>query len=135
MVNKKRQLQYSSSQHFLPFLEIMKTLPVSLVLAGISSSLVLTRGVNPVPLAVLIGNLPQNNDNSATLISPNNIKALAFTLPAGNNYSLDNAILRLNNYETGDIPLVQIRNDVGQRSGQYRPCQFQQSHPSRIGTL
>jgi hypothetical protein len=48
MVNKKRQLQYSSSQHFLPFLEIMKTLPVSLVLAGISSSLVLTRGVNPV---------------------------------------------------------------------------------------
>ena len=41
------------------------------------------------------------------------IKALAFTLPAGNNYSLDNVILRLENYETGDAPLVQIRNDVG----------------------
>ncbi|GCA93440.1 PEP-CTERM sorting domain-containing protein [Microcystis aeruginosa 11-30S32] len=41
------------------------------------------------------------------------IKALAFTLPAGNNYSLDNVILRLQNYGTGDAPLVQIRNDVG----------------------
>nr|WP_305791995.1 choice-of-anchor R domain-containing protein [Microcystis sp. MC19] len=41
------------------------------------------------------------------------VKALAFTLPAGNNYSLDNAILRLKDYETGDNPLVQIRNDVG----------------------
>ncbi|NCR72513.1 MAG: hypothetical protein GPI93_15605 [Microcystis aeruginosa LG13-12] len=41
------------------------------------------------------------------------IKAFAFTLPAGNNYSLDNVILRLRDYETGDAPLVQIRNDVG----------------------
>ncbi|WP_353737383.1 MULTISPECIES: choice-of-anchor R domain-containing protein [unclassified Microcystis] len=41
------------------------------------------------------------------------MKALAFTLPAGNNYSLDNAILRLGGYETGEAPLVQIRNDVG----------------------
>ena len=46
-------------------------------------------------------------------MSTTGIKALAFTLPAGNNYSLDNAILRLGSYETGDAPLVQIRNDVG----------------------
>ncbi|KAB0241262.1 PEP-CTERM sorting domain-containing protein [Microcystis aeruginosa EAWAG127a] len=61
----------------------------------------------------MIGNLPQTNDNGGTFLSTTGIKALAFTLPAGNNYSLDNAILRLLEYETGDAPLVQIRNDVG----------------------
>ena len=75
----------------------MKTLPVSLVLAGISSSLVLTGGVNPVRAAVLIGNLPQTNDNASGVINTSNVRALAFTLPAGNNYSLDNAILRSDN--------------------------------------
>ncbi|TRU99084.1 MAG: PEP-CTERM sorting domain-containing protein [Microcystis wesenbergii Mw_QC_S_20081001_S30D] len=60
----------------------------------------------------MIGNLPPNNDSGFTTISPS-VKATAFTLPAGNNYSLDNAILRLGNYESGDVPLVQIRNDVG----------------------
>ncbi|AKE66601.1 hypothetical protein MYAER_4279 [Microcystis aeruginosa NIES-2549] len=86
---------------------------MSLVLAGISSSLVLMGGVNPVRAAVLIGNLPQTNDNNSNSISTSNVKALAFTLPAGNNYSLDNAILRLGGYATGETPLVQIRNDVG----------------------
>ena len=46
-------------------------------------------------------------------MSTSAIKALAFTLPAGNNYSLDNVILRLDDYGTGETPLVQIRNDVG----------------------
>ena len=91
----------------------MKTLPISLVLAGISSSFVLAGGVNPVRAAVLIGNLPQTNDDASTFLDTTGIKALAFTLPAGNNYSLDNAILRLGDYETGEAPLVQIRNDVG----------------------
>ena len=86
---------------------------MSLVLAGISSSLVLMGGVNPVRAAVLIGNLPQNNDDGGSGISTNAVKALAFTLPAGNNYSLENAILRLGGYATGETPLVQIRNDVG----------------------
>jgi hypothetical protein len=70
-------------------------------------------GGNPVRAAVLIGNLPPTDDNSSTPITTNEIKALAFTLPAGNNYSLDNVILRLENYGSGDVPLVQIRNDVG----------------------
>ncbi|MCA2646236.1 MULTISPECIES: choice-of-anchor R domain-containing protein [unclassified Microcystis] len=91
----------------------MKTLPISLVLAGISSSFVLAGGVNPVRAAVLIGNLPETNDDDSSGISTSNVKALAFTLPAGNNYSLDNAILRLGSYATGETPLVQIRNDVG----------------------
>ncbi|WP_353853396.1 choice-of-anchor R domain-containing protein [Microcystis sp. LE19-10.1B] len=61
----------------------------------------------------MIGNLPQANDNGGTFLSTTEIKALAFTLPAGNNYSLDNAILRLSGYDPGETPLVQIRNDVG----------------------
>ncbi|WP_159293643.1 choice-of-anchor R domain-containing protein [Microcystis aeruginosa] len=65
----------------------------------------------------MIGNLPQNNDNTGNLIGvfgvTTGVKALAFTLPAGNNYSLDNAILRLSGYDPGETPLVQIRNDVG----------------------
>nr|WP_287705527.1 MULTISPECIES: choice-of-anchor R domain-containing protein [unclassified Microcystis] len=60
-----------------------------------------------------MGNLPQNNDDGGSGISTNAVKALAFTLPAGNNYSLENAILRLGNYDPGDVPVVQIRNDVG----------------------
>ena len=91
----------------------MKTLSRSLVLAGIGSSLVLMGGVNPVRAAVLIGNLPPTDDNLSTPITTSIIKALPFTLPAGNNYSLDNVILRLENYGTGEAPLVQIRNDVG----------------------
>nr|WP_288001043.1 MULTISPECIES: choice-of-anchor R domain-containing protein [unclassified Microcystis] len=59
-----------------------------------------------------MGNLPQTNDNFGTIIGPD-VKAIAFTLPAGNNYSLGNVILRLGDYESGDVPLVQIRNDVG----------------------
>ncbi|TRV05235.1 MAG: PEP-CTERM sorting domain-containing protein [Microcystis wesenbergii Mw_MB_S_20031200_S109] len=61
----------------------------------------------------MIGNLPQTNDDNFTVIPGSTVKATAFTLPAGNNYSLDNAILRLGDYESGDVPLVQIRNDVG----------------------
>ncbi|WP_283160081.1 choice-of-anchor R domain-containing protein [Microcystis aeruginosa FBCC-A68] len=60
-----------------------------------------------------MGNLPQTNDNAGTIISTVDVKVLAFTLPAGNNYSLDNAILRLGGYAPGEAPLVQIRNDVG----------------------
>ncbi|NCQ93223.1 MAG: hypothetical protein GPI94_21755 [Microcystis aeruginosa LG13-03] len=47
----------------------MKTLSMSLVLAGISGSLVLMGGVNPVRAVVLIGNLPENNDDSSSAIS------------------------------------------------------------------
>ncbi len=42
------------------------------------------------------------------------IKAFAFTLPTGKNYSLDNVILRLSGFSsTSASPIVQIRNDVG----------------------
>jgi len=52
-----------SIPYSLTFLEIMKTLPMSLVLGGEPSSFVLVEGVNPVCAAVLIGNLPQTDDD------------------------------------------------------------------------
>ncbi|TRU27578.1 MAG: hypothetical protein EWV81_07110 [Microcystis aeruginosa Ma_SC_T_19800800_S464] len=114
----------------------MKTLPMSLVLAGVSSFLVLTGGVNPVRAAVLIGNLPQTNDGTFSTISGSGVKALAFTLPAGNNYSLDNAILRLGDYESGDVPLVQIRNDVGGSDpGSTVLANFTNPTPQGLGTF
>jgi len=82
---------------------------------------------------VLIGNLPENNDDSSSAIRTTTVKALAFTLPSGNNYSLDNAILRLGDYEPGETPLVQIRNDVGGSDpGSTVLANF--TNPSSLGT-
>ncbi|GEA27030.1 hypothetical protein MiAbW_01590 [Microcystis aeruginosa NIES-4325] len=85
---------------------------------------------------VLIGNLPPTNDDQATAISVDNerVRALAFTLPAGNNYSLDNAILRLRNLRIvspADIPLVQIRNDGGSNPGSTVLASF--TNPPNLG--
>jgi hypothetical protein len=64
--------------------------------------------------AVILGNLPQNNDNGETSIpSSGIIKAFSFTIPTGQAYQLDNVILRLTDYASNDVPSVQIRNDVG----------------------
>ncbi len=64
------------------------------------------------------GNLPQSNDNATNFISGTNgnfqdLIAVSFTLGAGQNYSLDQIILRLRDYQNSDIPAIQIRNDVG----------------------
>nr|WP_288137530.1 choice-of-anchor R domain-containing protein [Microcystis sp. LE17-20D] len=85
-----------------------------------------------------MGNLPQTNDNASTFLSTPApaIKALAFTLPAGNNYSLDNVILRLRDYETGGNPLVQIRNDVGGSDpGSTVLASFTNPTPQGLGTF
>ncbi|WP_419548053.1 choice-of-anchor R domain-containing protein [Microcystis sp.] len=84
----------------------------------------------------MIGNLPQTNDINSNTINNTSLKALAFTLPAGNNYSLDNAILRLRAYETGDAPLVQIRNDVGGSDpGSTVLATFTNPTPQGLGTF
>ncbi len=60
------------------------------------------------------GNLPSNDGvftnvgTGATLV-----KAVSFTLPTGNDYSLSSVILRLDSYDSGDIPVLTIRNDTG----------------------
>jgi hypothetical protein len=91
----------------------MKALPISFVLASSSSLFVLMEGVNPVRAAVLIGNLPQTNDIFFGTTAINIVRAFSFTLPAGNNYSLDNAILRLGGYDATESLGIQIRDDNG----------------------
>jgi hypothetical protein len=63
----------------------------------------------------LIGNLP-SNDGGVTILSSGsgtNVKAVSFTLPTGTDYILENAVLRLGNYDSTDVFQVQIRNDTG----------------------
>lgn len=64
----------------------------------------------------LIGNLPQTNDESASVLSSGsgtNVRAVSFTLPTGTDYILENAVLRLGSYDSTDVFQVQIRNDTG----------------------
>lgn len=90
----------------------MKNIPVSLVLASAASFFALAE--NPVVAAVLIGNLPSTNtDNLSQTLNGLQVHTLSFTLPAGDNYSLGNVILRLGSYTAEDTPIVQIRNDEG----------------------
>lgn len=112
---------------------MIKTLSTSLALAGISTSFVFISQISPARAISLIGNLPQNNDVIQNFIgSPLNVKALAFTLPTGNNYTLDNVILRLWDYDAVDTPLVQIRDDGGVNPGSNVLASF--NNPSAQGT-
>ncbi|MFN7734026.1 MAG: choice-of-anchor R domain-containing protein [Pirellula sp.] len=65
-----------------------------------------------VQAAVILGNLPATNDGTFTSTSTSTMKAFAFTMGT-DSYKLDKVILRLRDYDDGDTPLVQIRNDVG----------------------
>ncbi|AFY46213.1 PEP-CTERM putative exosortase interaction domain-containing protein [Nostoc sp. PCC 7524] len=96
---------------------MIKSLSTSLALAGISGSLVFMSQISPASAITLIGNLPQTNDlvrsQIARVGSEVSVKALGFTLPTGSDYTLTNVILRLEDYNPGEQPIVQIRNDVG----------------------
>jgi hypothetical protein len=65
--------------------------------------------------AVILGNLPQTNDNNQTALpSTAFIKAFSFTMPLGDPFKLDSVVLRLTGYTTPpDMPEVQIRNHTG----------------------
>lgn len=65
----------------------------------------------------LIGSLLPTNYDGFTDTNSNVVKAVAFTLPSGDNYTLDDVVLRLVNYSPSAIPLVQIRNDGGTAPG------------------
>lgn len=70
-------------------------------------------GVAAPSYALTFGNLPGNDASATANVNNTRIKGVSFTLPSGQDYTLDNVILRLRNYENGDVPVVQIRNDVG----------------------
>ncbi|MEA5577730.1 choice-of-anchor R domain-containing protein [Anabaena sp. UHCC 0451] len=60
-------------------------------------------GVADSSYALTFGNLPPTNDGTQTLIgSSGNIKAFGFTISAGQDYTLDNVILRLGGYDAGE---------------------------------
>jgi hypothetical protein len=77
---------------------------------------------NPVDAISLIGNYSSTNDGNSTVINVSSIttvKAVGFTLPTGNNYTLDDVVLRLGNYNTttdGDTALLQIYKDAAKTS-------------------
>jgi hypothetical protein len=63
----------------------------------------------------LIGNLPSNDGGGSALNTTQiYIKAVSFTLPTGTDYILENAVLRLGDYDSADVFRVQIRNDTGE---------------------
>ncbi len=70
----------------------------------------------------MIGNYSSTNDQSSTIISVSSgttVKAVGFTLPTGDNYTLDGIALRLQNYNTtadGDTLLLQIYKDTAKTS-------------------
>ncbi|MBD2151891.1 hypothetical protein H6F44_17425 [Pseudanabaena sp. FACHB-1277] len=76
---------------------------------------------NPADAISLIGNYSSTNDgdgtNASVPPSPDQ-KAVGFTLPTGNPYSLDSIKLRLFSYNTsnGDVALLQIYRDSAKTS-------------------
>jgi len=60
----------------------------------------------------LISNLPGNDGSQSASLQDGRIKAMGFTMPAGDDYTLDSVDIRLD--ITGDVdPLVRIFDDVG----------------------
>lgn len=90
------------------------TQKIAFPLLAASSTLVLWGGVTATPSYALgfFGNLP-SNDGGLSAMNTNNVTAVSFTLPTGNDYSLSSVILRLGSYNSGDTPVLTIRNDTG----------------------
>ncbi|MFG0284730.1 MAG: choice-of-anchor R domain-containing protein [Phycisphaerales bacterium JB039] len=61
----------------------------------------------------LISNLPGNDGSQSASLQTGRIKAMGFTMPAGLDYFLDSADLRLNITGLGVDPLIRIFDDVG----------------------
>jgi hypothetical protein len=85
------------------------------VAAVLASTLAFSSSASAV---TLIGNYPQINDSNSTFnIDPTGIKGVGFTLPTGSNYSLNDIVLRLGNYNSSfDTPLLQIYADSAKTS-------------------
>lgn len=62
---------------------------------------------------VLITNLPGNDGSQSAALQGGRIKAMGFTMPAGQDYFLDSADVRLNVTGPGVDPLVRIFDDAG----------------------
>jgi len=90
-----------------------------LLLLGLTSTLAWGVSIAPSSAVNFIGNLPSNDGPSTILSSASgtNIKAVSFTYGSGPDYSLDNVVLRLGDYDASDSFSVEIRNSAGTSPG------------------
>jgi hypothetical protein len=91
-----------------------------LLLLGLTSTLAWGVSIAPSSAVNFIGNLPSNDGGSSTIVSSGsgtNVKAVSFTYGSGPDYSLDDVVLRLANYDTSDSFSVEIRNSAGVNPG------------------
>jgi len=65
----------------------------------------------------LISNLPGNDGTQSADLNVLRIKALGFTMPAGDDYILDHVTLRLETIGTAPIPIVELWTDSGGQLG------------------
>jgi hypothetical protein len=89
-----------------------------LLLLGLTSTLAWGVSIAPSSAVNFIGNLPSNDGPSTILSSASgtNIKAVSFT-SSGSDYSLDDVILRLGDYDASDSFSLEIRNSAGTSPG------------------
>jgi hypothetical protein len=91
-----------------------------LLFLGLTSTLAWGVSIAPSSAVNFIGNLPSNDGGWSTIASSGsetNVKAVSFTYGSGPDYSLDNVVLRLGNYDTSDSFSVEIRNSAGENPG------------------
>ena len=94
-----------------------------LLLLGLTSTLAWGVSIAPSSAVNFIGNLPSNDGDSTELSSAptkTNVKAVSFTYSGDSSspdYSLDDVVLRLGNYDTSDSFTVEIRNSAGINPG------------------
>ena len=65
----------------------------------------------------LISNLPGNDGTQSADLGDLRIKALGFTMPAGDDYILDHVTLRLETLGTAPIPIVELWTNSGGQLG------------------
>ena len=66
---------------------------------------------------VLISNLPGNDGTQSAALSDLRVKAMGFTMPAGDDYTLDHVTLRLDTVGAGTSPIVELWTNSGGQLG------------------
>ena len=90
-----------------------------LLFLGLTSTLAWGVSIAPSSAVNFIGNLPSNDGSSSILssMSGTNVKAVSFTYGSGPDYSLDDVVLRLGDYDTSDSFSVEISDRAGANPG------------------
>lgn len=81
--------------------------------AGICAAAALIGSSVSARADVVFGNLPLSSVSAITGIDTAAIKVFSFAMAAGTDYSLDSVVLRLGSYDSGDLPVLQLRDNTG----------------------